>query len=107
MNKQLKKTIEAELAALINSVLSVRNKKAAADISKHIKEGVKNLAKKFVKHIPKPATSGKTKKAGSSKVSAKKPKSKKVKTAKKKVPSKTAKKPVTKKVKPAGKKSAK
>jgi len=52
MDKEFRKSIETELAILINSSLSKRNEKAAAAASKQIKEGVRNIAKKFVKNLP-------------------------------------------------------
>jgi len=55
MNKELKKAIEVELHALISAALTVRNKAAAADLTKTIKEHVKVIAKKFVKNLPKAA----------------------------------------------------
>ncbi|MBL0341710.1 MAG: hypothetical protein IPP71_12665 [Bacteroidetes bacterium] len=54
MNKELRKKIETELSALIKNSLSVHNKETAAAISKHIRDGVKSIAKKFVKHLPVP-----------------------------------------------------
>lgn len=55
MNKELKKAIEVELHALISAALTVRNKAAAADLTKTIKDHVKVIAKKFVKNLPKTA----------------------------------------------------
>ena len=83
MNKELRKRIESELSILINHALSGHNKVAAAEISKHIHDGAKSIAKKFVKHMPKTVT----KKA---------PKSKKVNVAKAKA---SVKKPVVNKKK--------
>jgi len=59
MDKQLKKQIESELIRITTTALSTRSKTAAAKIAKHIKEGSKRLAKKFVKGIPKPASTKK------------------------------------------------
>lgn len=66
MNKELRKKIETELAVLINATLSKRDEKAAAEVSKHIKKGVKEIARKFIKHLPK-ETAGKSKEAKKSK----------------------------------------
>ncbi|MDQ3052037.1 MAG: hypothetical protein M3Q95_14235 [Bacteroidota bacterium] len=52
MNKELKKTIEGELFSLVTAALTVRNRKAAAEISKTISEHVKSISKKFVKNLP-------------------------------------------------------
>ncbi len=62
MNKQIRKTIEAELYSLIKATLSIRNKKAASAISTNIKESAKNLAKKFIKNTPKSEVKKATKK---------------------------------------------
>lgn len=75
MNKELRKKIETELSTLINNALSVHHKQAAAEISKHIRDGVKGIAKKFVKHLPvKPAAAkpAPKKKAAGKKVAVKK-----------------------------------
>ena len=52
MNKELRKKIETELSTLINNPLSAHQKEAAAEISKYIRDTVKSIAKKFVKHLP-------------------------------------------------------
>jgi hypothetical protein len=74
MNKELKKAVEAELSSVLTAALTVRNKTAAADISKNIKESAKALAKKFVKHLPPVPVEKKTvKKVIKAKKSATKP----------------------------------
>lgn len=83
MKKELRKKIETELSVLINHALSGHNKAAAAEISKHIHDGAKSIAKKFVKHMPET-------------VNKKTPKSKKVNAAKTKA---SVKKPVVTKKK--------
>lgn len=55
MNKALKKSVEAELVSLITSSLVSRNKEAASQIHKSIREAARGVAKKFVKRIPVPA----------------------------------------------------
>ncbi len=62
MNKELKKTIESELFALVTAALTVRNKKAAAGISETISDHVKSISKKFVKNLPKEKAVSKDKK---------------------------------------------
>ena len=52
MNKALKKSIEAELNSLVTKTLASRNKVATSKIAKHIREGIKNIARKFVKNVP-------------------------------------------------------
>ena len=84
MNKELKKAVEAELTSILTAALSVRNRAAAAGISKNIKEGAKSLAKKFVKHLPEAVPSKTAKPA------------KKVKKADKAVAAKKAKKAIAK-----------
>jgi hypothetical protein len=71
MNKALKKSIEAELESLISSILVLKNKEAASQIHKSIREAAKGVAKKFVKRIPAPAAAKKTTRK-SAKVPAKK-----------------------------------
>ena len=68
MNKALKKSIETELNLLVTKTLTTRNKKAASEIAKHIREGVKNIARKFAKHVPE--TEKKKKKAAGIKIAA-------------------------------------
>jgi len=100
MNKQLRKTIEAELTLLISAALTNRNKQAAADVESNIKEGVKSIAKKFVKRLPEPASPAKkTGAVAKAKPAAKKAKTEKTvktKTTTKKAVKKSAKKPVLK-----------
>ncbi len=95
MSKDLRKKIETELSSLIKDALLVYDKVAAAEITKHIRDGVKGIAKKFVKNIPMPpktkaakkkVTSSKSKKTTSKK---KKPALKKVTSTKKPAPKKT------------------
>lgn len=69
MKKELRKKIELELSVLINHALTGHNKAAAAEISKHIHDGAKSIAKKFVKHMPETVNkkTPKNKKAGETK----------------------------------------
>lgn len=80
MNKELKKSIEAELNLLITDCLNKRNKKSADEIARHIKDAARHVARKFVKHLPAPSKS-KTTTASADK---KKPKSAAKTPAKKK-----------------------
>lgn len=52
MNKELRKAVETELATRVKEVLEKHHPAVAAEISKQIREGVKFIAKKFVKHLP-------------------------------------------------------
>ena len=52
MNKELKKTITTELHDLLAGALVKRNSKAAGEITDHIKDAARHLARKFVKHLP-------------------------------------------------------
>jgi hypothetical protein len=52
MNKELRKKVETELASVVKGVLEKHNPSVAAEISKQIREGVKFISKKFVKHLP-------------------------------------------------------
>ncbi len=100
MNKELRKAVETELATRVREVLEKHHPAVAAEISKQIREGVKFIAKKFVKHLPGPAEKkvvAAKKKAGLPNKS-NKPVSKKGETAKK-----TAKKSLPAKKKPAPK----
>ena len=91
MNKELRKIVEAELAKVVTSALTDRDQKAAAQITKHISEGVKSIAKKFVKHVPPTVTANKS------------PKSVKRKTASKKSTARAKKKTTRAKTKSASK----
>lgn len=62
MNKELKKTITAELQELLAGALVKRNSKAAGEITDHIKDAARHLARKFVKNLPG-ATHAKAKKS--------------------------------------------
>lgn len=52
MNKELKKTITAELQEMLAGALVKRNSKAAGEITDHIKDAARHLARKFVKNLP-------------------------------------------------------
>lgn len=65
MNKELKKTIEAELNLLITDCLNKRNKKSADEIARHIKDAARHVARKFVKHLPESKPKDKPVKAAS------------------------------------------
>lgn len=81
MNKELKKSIEAELNLLITDCLNKRNKKSADEIARHIKDAARHVARKFVKHLPETFSKPKTTTASADK---KKPKSAAKTPAKKK-----------------------
>lgn len=85
MNKELKKSIEAELNLLITDCLNKRNKKSADEIARHIKDAARHVARKFVKHLPETVAKPKTKTATTaSAADKKKPQSTSKTTAKKK-----------------------
>lgn len=100
MNKELRKAVETELATRVKEVLEKHHPAVAAEISKQIREGVKYIAKKFVKHLPsvaaekepvvkkKPAPVRKSKTVTKAKKQPAKPTAKKAQPAKKKAAAK-------------------